>query len=73
MHLNSTRVINTVYHWLTRPLRKYRVLDDCTRLRDIIRMFPDHRHFAPSLLLLHWNSDVSKDIAEDVRDMVRRY
>jgi len=25
--------------------RKYRVLDDCARLREVIETFPDDRHF----------------------------
>ncbi|KAJ7615024.1 SAC3 domain-containing protein [Mycena polygramma] len=37
--------------------RKYRVLDDCSRLRDIIKALPERRHFVPSLLLIVWAGD----------------
>ncbi|KAJ7430961.1 hypothetical protein B0H11DRAFT_1679179, partial [Mycena galericulata] len=37
--------------------RKYRVLDDCCRLRDIIKALPEKRHFVPSLLLIVWTAD----------------
>ncbi|KAJ6590462.1 hypothetical protein DFH09DRAFT_205833 [Mycena vulgaris] len=37
--------------------RKYRVLDDCSRLRDIIKALPAKRHFVPALLLFVWAAD----------------
>ncbi len=47
--------------------RKYRVLDDCSRLRDIIESFPLLRHFMPSVLVINW--DGSADF-KDLLDMV---
>ncbi|KAJ2912862.1 hypothetical protein MD484_g7546, partial [Candolleomyces efflorescens] len=32
--------------------RKYRVLDDCARLRDIVKSFPSRRYFVPSILFV---------------------
>ncbi|KAK0449033.1 uncharacterized protein EV420DRAFT_1750746 [Desarmillaria tabescens] len=34
--------------------RKYRLLDDCSRLRDIIKSLPENRHYVPSLLVIWW-------------------
>jgi nuclear mRNA export protein SAC3 len=34
--------------------RKFRVLDDCARLRDIIEKLPAKRYFVPSLLVFDW-------------------
>jgi hypothetical protein len=39
--------------------RKYRVLDDCSRLRDVISALPANRHFVPSLLIIHWAEEES--------------
>ncbi|KAF8658196.1 hypothetical protein AX16_002118 [Volvariella volvacea WC 439] len=36
--------------------RKYRALDDCSRLRDIVKSFPEKRYFTPSLLVFQWLS-----------------
>jgi nuclear mRNA export protein SAC3 len=51
--------------------RKYRVLDDCARLREVIETFPDDRHFIPSVLFILWNEDDSETLADDLRHMVR--
>ncbi|KAJ7750571.1 hypothetical protein B0H16DRAFT_1318561, partial [Mycena metata] len=37
--------------------RKYRVLDECSRLRELIKALPDKRHFVPSLLLFVWAAE----------------
>ena len=50
--------------------RKYRVLDDCARLRDVITAFPDLRHFIPSILVVNWDSDVKRDVPKDLTEMV---
>ncbi|KAI0074886.1 hypothetical protein K474DRAFT_1664883 [Panus rudis PR-1116 ss-1] len=54
--------------------RKYRILDDCARLRDIIEEY--HRLvdplFQPSLVLIRWADDDRSDIAPDYTDMVRQ-
>ncbi|KAG9312753.1 SAC3/GANP/Nin1/mts3/eIF-3 p25 family-domain-containing protein [Chiua virens] len=53
--------------------RKYRVLEDCTRLREIIEAFPLNRHYVPSLLCIGWSErdpDASKDFDDMVESMV---
>ncbi|KAK7046765.1 nuclear export factor [Favolaschia claudopus] len=58
--------------------RKYRILDDCTRLRDIINALPENRHFVPSLLLFVWTADEAESTSEtvllkgDLLDMVNK-
>ncbi|KAJ7145418.1 hypothetical protein C8R43DRAFT_1012730 [Mycena crocata] len=56
---------------------KYRILDDCSRLRDIVKSLPDKRHFMPSLLLVVWAADEpasSSDstLAADLLDMATK-
>lgn len=51
--------------------RKYRVLEDCTRLREIIEAFPTDRHYVPSLLCIAW-SERDSDSSKDFDDMVGR-
>lgn len=51
--------------------RKYRVLDDCARLREVIETLPDDRHFIPSILFILWNEDNSEMLPDDLRHMVR--
>lgn len=43
--------------------RKYRILDDCSRLRDILETLPSRRHFVPSIITVSWaeRDDVSVD------------
>lgn len=50
--------------------RKYRVLDDCSRLRDIIQAFPQHRYFRPSILVLTWVEGDKAEAPADLLDMV---
>ena len=50
--------------------RKYRVLDDCAQLREVIETFPDDRHFIPSVLFILWNEDDSETLPDDLRHMV---
>ncbi|KAG6812812.1 hypothetical protein H0H92_000270 [Tricholoma furcatifolium] len=52
--------------------RKYRILDDCTRLRDIVQAFPAKRHFSPSLLIISWTEGGEAESASDFRDMVNK-
>ncbi|KAJ8080356.1 hypothetical protein PM082_017189 [Marasmius tenuissimus] len=35
--------------------RKYRILDDCSRLRDLIKTLPRQRYFVPALLVVWWS------------------
>lgn len=53
--------------------RKYRVLDDCSRLRDIIKTLPPKRHFIPSLLIFCWTEGADSYPATDFFDMVKRF
>ncbi|KAF8621366.1 hypothetical protein AX15_007833 [Amanita polypyramis BW_CC] len=58
--------------------RKYHILDDCARLRDIVKALPSKRHYIPSLLVIHWgdasefldNSDFSEMVRKLVDDSV---
>ncbi|KAJ7151013.1 hypothetical protein C8R46DRAFT_1123015 [Mycena filopes] len=58
--------------------RKYRVLDDCSRLREVIKSLPDARHFVPSLLFFVWAADEpasstdSTILPADLLDMVNK-
>ncbi|KAG1782198.1 SAC3/GANP/Nin1/mts3/eIF-3 p25 family-domain-containing protein [Suillus placidus] len=49
--------------------RKYRMLDDCSRLRDIIESLPPDRHFIPSLLTISWSGG-ELDSSSDFNDMI---
>ncbi|KAG1858520.1 SAC3/GANP/Nin1/mts3/eIF-3 p25 family-domain-containing protein [Suillus subluteus] len=49
--------------------RKYRMLDDCSRLRDIIESLPPDRHFIPSLLTISWPGG-EPDSSSDFSDMI---
>lgn len=49
--------------------RKYRVLDDCSRLREVINTLPPKRYFVPSLLIIHWAED-DVSMPSDFLDMV---
>ncbi|KAF8489184.1 hypothetical protein F5888DRAFT_1796223 [Russula emetica] len=53
--------------------KKYRVLDDCARLREVIETFPDDRHFIPSVLFILWNEDDSETLPDDLRHMTDDY
>ncbi|KAF8736497.1 hypothetical protein AX14_014477 [Amanita brunnescens Koide BX004] len=58
--------------------RKYHILDDCGRLRDIIKTLPSRRYYIPSLLVIRWgdaneftsNSDFSAMVQKLVDDSV---
>ena len=50
--------------------RKYRVLDDCARLRDIIKSFPSGRYFVPSLLVITWSTEGETQQVSDFFQMV---
>ncbi|KAF5375889.1 hypothetical protein D9615_008201 [Tricholomella constricta] len=53
--------------------RKYRILDDCARLRDLVNAFPSKRHFIPSLLIISWieEEDQAKSMT-DFADMTKK-
>lgn len=57
---------------LIRHFRKYRVLDDCARLRDVISALPppEERHFMPCLLVINWSEVEDSEKTRDLIDMV---
>ena len=52
--------------------RKYRVLDDCSRLRDIIDALPAKRHFIPFLLTISWIDLHIDNVVADFTMMVSK-
>ncbi|KAH9850464.1 SAC3/GANP/Nin1/mts3/eIF-3 p25 family-domain-containing protein [Lenzites betulinus] len=54
--------------------RKYRVLDDCARLRDIFetRPAPDEEHFLPCLLVINWSEKEDDENTRDFVDMTQK-
>ncbi|PBK64702.1 hypothetical protein ARMSODRAFT_961874 [Armillaria solidipes] len=52
--------------------RKYRLLDDCSRLRDIIKSLPENRHYVPSLLAIWWAEEENAQAASEFADMVQK-
>jgi hypothetical protein len=50
--------------------KKYRILDDCARLREALLALPEGRHFLPSLLLILWSELEPSVIGLDLQDMV---
>jgi len=57
--------------WWVLALRKYRILDDCSRLREIGKALPAKRHFVPSILIISWGDDDQTSTSSDFFDMVR--
>ncbi|TFK81944.1 hypothetical protein K466DRAFT_590907 [Polyporus arcularius HHB13444] len=57
--------------------KKYRVLDDCARLRDIINALPpaEERRYDPCLLVINWSevedSEKTRDLVEMTHQLVR--
>ncbi|KIL58844.1 hypothetical protein M378DRAFT_188122 [Amanita muscaria Koide BX008] len=52
--------------------RKYHILDDCARLRDIVKTLPSRRHYIPSLLLIRWADAVEPASNSDLSEMVQK-
>lgn len=54
--------------------RKYRILDDCSRLRDVMQQIQASQspRYIPSLLLLKWMDENERDVIPDFDDMVRK-
>jgi hypothetical protein len=50
--------------------RKYRILDDCSRLRNIIKALPVKRRYIPSLLIISWTEGEENNASSDFFDMV---
>lgn len=57
------------------PYRKYRILDDCARLRDVVEAVRSQAklRFTPALLIITWTDGDASDVAPDFGDMVRRF
>jgi hypothetical protein len=53
--------------------RKYRILDDCARLREMIEMFPQDRHFIPSVLFILWGEAEAEALPGDLLRMVSSF
>jgi hypothetical protein len=49
--------------------RKYRILDDCARLRDVVEELPEEKRYLPSLLLLVWGA-AGSELPSDMKTMV---
>lgn len=52
---------------LISKFRKYRILDDLSRLRDIIALLNADDHYEPSFLFINWDS---KGVSTDILDVV---
>jgi hypothetical protein len=50
--------------------RKYRILDDCARLRDIVSELPEQKRYMPSLVVLIWGAPGLTDMPSDMKTMV---
>ncbi|TFK63645.1 hypothetical protein BDN72DRAFT_847389 [Pluteus cervinus] len=54
--------------------RKYRILDDCSRLRDVINGLPPKRIFMPALLVIEWADNIQvEELEQDFNRLVKRY
>lgn len=51
--------------------KKYRILDDCSRLRDVMIALPEDRHYIPSLVLIVWTDDQLVEAGSELQKMVR--
>ncbi|KAK7047608.1 actin cytoskeleton and mitosis protein [Paramarasmius palmivorus] len=52
--------------------RKYRILDDCSRLRDVMKTFPPRRYFSPSVLVVWWSERETEMPISDFSDMLNK-
>ncbi|KAG7087326.1 hypothetical protein E1B28_013302 [Marasmius oreades] len=52
--------------------RKYRVLDDCSRLRNILKTLPPQRYFVPSILIVWWSEGEAQMPESDLSTMLNR-
>ncbi|KAI0052842.1 hypothetical protein FA95DRAFT_1482965, partial [Auriscalpium vulgare] len=51
--------------------KKFCILEDCARLRDIVEALPEDRHFIPSILFIVWGEDERSSMPNDLSHMVR--
>ncbi|OBZ73300.1 hypothetical protein A0H81_07190 [Grifola frondosa] len=54
--------------------RKYRILDDCSRLRDIVQCLPpdEKLHFVPCLVIVNWVEDDKNEKTRDFDEMLAK-
>ncbi|KAI0764227.1 SAC3/GANP/Nin1/mts3/eIF-3 p25 family-domain-containing protein [Trametes elegans] len=54
--------------------RKYRVIDDCARLRDILetRLPPEEERYTPSLVVINWSENPDDASTRDFVDMTHK-
>ncbi|EJF59439.1 hypothetical protein DICSQDRAFT_156285 [Dichomitus squalens LYAD-421 SS1] len=54
--------------------KKYRVLDDCARLRDVLGFLPplDQRRYIPCLLIITWSENEDCEKTRDLVDMTHK-
>jgi hypothetical protein len=57
--------------YLQLECRKFRILEDCARLRSVVKALPRARHFIVSLLVLFWATDKNIEAPSDLVSMVR--
>ncbi|KAI9510104.1 SAC3/GANP/Nin1/mts3/eIF-3 p25 family-domain-containing protein [Russula earlei] len=50
--------------------KKFRILDDCARLREVIETFPEDRHFIPSIMFILWSQHEAEALPDDLHRMV---
>lgn len=50
--------------------RKFRVLEDCARLRQVIKSLPEKRWRVPSLFVFRWASETAPDSHSDMTQMM---
>ncbi|KAI0294123.1 SAC3/GANP/Nin1/mts3/eIF-3 p25 family-domain-containing protein [Multifurca ochricompacta] len=53
--------------------KKFRILDDCARLREVIETFPEDRHFISSVLFILWGENDVVALSDDLRLMTDDY
>ncbi|PPQ99374.1 hypothetical protein CVT24_009204 [Panaeolus cyanescens] len=53
--------------------KKYRILDDCSRLRELMQSLPPKRHFIPSLLVICWAEGSDMALTTDFFDMIKKF
>ncbi|KAI0315681.1 SAC3/GANP/Nin1/mts3/eIF-3 p25 family-domain-containing protein [Amylostereum chailletii] len=53
--------------------RKYRVLDDCSRLRAIIELLPVDRHFKPAIVFIAWGDNSAGAVPDELDAMAKKY
>jgi nuclear mRNA export protein SAC3 len=71
MYVSLLRLRRDEPYWCHHANSKYRALDDCARLRDIVASLPEDRHFVPSMLFIVWGEGGQAVIPDELLKMVR--